>query len=79
MGFITISNGFNMCYISVSMDVNGAVIQERVTCMKQFLLQSLVESQEITSHTKDKHQKSKLEKYNARNVKEEKIIMTQIS
>lgn len=29
----------NMCYISVSMDVNGAVIQERVACMRAILLE----------------------------------------
>lgn len=54
-----------MCYISVSMDVNGAVIQERgrVAFMReQILLACLVESQEITSHTKPKTSKSKLEK-----------------
>lgn len=58
-----------MCYISVSMDVNGAVIQERVAYMRAVLLESLVESQEITSHT-SKASKVKLE-YDERNVKEE--------
>lgn len=43
-GLLRFSNVLNMCYISVSMDVNGAVIQERerecvCACMRAVLLE----------------------------------------
>lgn len=69
---------FKCAILAFSMDVNGAVIQERereregcVYQREQISLACLVESQEMTSHTKPKTSKSKLGK--------RKIIVTQIS